>query len=57
MEGGKGGSETGSVRQLQMERVDSRETIGGGRDVLADLSALQREIDALRVRSEKQRVK
>jgi hypothetical protein len=56
---GGGSSETSSFSHLRMERVRSPETIGAGRDardVLADLSALQREIDALRIRSEKERV-
>jgi hypothetical protein len=49
------GSETSSV--TQMARVDSPEPLGGndgGQDILAEMSKLQQEIDALRVRSEKE---
>jgi hypothetical protein len=45
------GSESSSVSQV--ERIDSNP---GGHDILADLSALQREIDALRNQSGNQRV-
>jgi hypothetical protein len=38
---------------LEAERAGSNP---GGHDILADLSALQREIDALRTQSEKQKV-
>ena len=39
----------------QVERPESNQT-AGGHDILADLSALQREIDALRSQSERERV-
>ena len=47
------GSETSSTH---LERVESPEPVGGnngGQDILAEMSRLQKEIDALRVRSEK----
>ena len=52
MESARRGSEASSI--LEEERVESK---AGGHDILADLSALQRDIDALRIQSEKQRVK
>jgi hypothetical protein len=39
-----------------IEKVTSNESMSGGHDILADLSALQREIDALRDQSEKEHV-
>jgi hypothetical protein len=42
-----------ALSMLEAERAGG---ISGGHDILADLSALQREIDALRTQSEKQKV-
>jgi hypothetical protein len=51
IESARRGSAASSM--LEAERIGG---ISGGHDILADLSALQREIDALRTQSEKQRV-
>jgi hypothetical protein len=53
----RGGSEASFISQL--ERVESPEPVdpnNGGQDILAEMSKLQREIDALRIKSEKERV-
>ena len=57
MDSARRGSEVSSISQL--ERVESPEPVGGtngGHDILAEMSKLQREIDALRIKSEKERV-
>jgi hypothetical protein len=43
-------------RTSSLSRVEAVDSPTGGHDILADISALQREIDALRVQSEKERV-
>ena len=45
-----------SIISPRIEKVQSNASTSGGQDILADLSALQREIDALRVQSEKESV-
>jgi hypothetical protein len=52
-ESARRGSTTSSLSQA--ERTESNQAVGG-HDILADLSALQREIDALRNQSEKERL-
>jgi len=57
MDGARGGSETSSITHI--EGVESPELLdanNGRQDILAEMSKLQREIDALRNKSERGRV-
>jgi hypothetical protein len=57
MDSARRGSETSSITHI--ERVESPELVGGNdgaQDILAEMSKLQQDIDALRIKSEKERV-
>ncbi|KAG0647106.1 hypothetical protein D0Z07_7083 [Hyphodiscus hymeniophilus] len=50
------GSETSSIARVEsVESPEPADANNGGQDILAEMSKLQREIDALRVQSEKER--